>query len=417
MSESQKLQVRLSELRSSINGLLAKGDALTDDESGTLDKQTKELGQVEIRYRAAVSTETEKLQEADRLEQPAGEGSEVRRLIARASLHRYHAAIASGRSTDGAESELKAAYNVDGDDQIPVVALADVGDVEATYAASTTANLEGGEPQRSILGRIFASPIADALGVRMDSVSAGKPRHPVMTDGATAAQTAENTEAAAAVAPTFIVQELVPKRLTVRYSWTYEQSAQIGNDLESSLRRDLRMAMTDAQQVQILNGNGTAPNVRGFLTALSAQNPAPNTVTDYEAYLAALASAVDGLYASSTREVSILAGVETYRHTVRVLQDGSGESAEEALMRRSRSYRSSAHIPAAASNIQNSNILHSGMDANRGDSIAAIWPSITAVRDQYTSAATGLVHLTMILLWDLYAALRPAYRRFSTKIA
>ena len=43
----------------------------------------------------------------------------------------------------------------------------------------------------------------------------------------------------------------------------------------------------------------------------------------------------------------------------------------------------------------------------RGDSVAALWPTLEVVRDQYTKASQGVV-LTWITLWDAKVAFRAA---------
>ena len=49
----------------------------------------------------------------------------------------------------------------------------------------------------------------------------------------------------------------------------------------------------------------------------------------------------------------------------------------------------------------------------RGDSVAAIWPTLEIIRDIYTQASQGVV-LTTVMLWDLEAAFRlAAYDRLT----
>ena len=70
----------------------------------------------------------------------------------------------------------------------------------------------------------------------------------------------------------------------------------------------------------------------------------------------------------------------------------------------------STYIPAIASKKQTA-ILHSagpnGGGVMRGDSVAAMWPTLEVVRDQYTKASQGIV-LTWITLWDAKVAFRAA---------
>ena len=82
----------------------------------------------------------------------------------------------------------------------------------------------------------------------------------------------------------------------------------------------------------------------------------------------------------------------------------------------------SSYVPAPASNVQNGNIFHAagpngGGAAMRGDSIAAVWPTLEVIRDIYSNASQGVL-LTWVTLWDLEAAFRAdAYERIAFKLA
>ena len=55
----------------------------------------------------------------------------------------------------------------------------------------------------------------------------------------------------------------------------------------------------------------------------------------------------------------------------------------------------------------------------RGDSIAAVWPTLNLIRDIYTQAASGVTVLTWceLSLWDCFTAFRAAsYARISYQI-
>ena len=68
-------------------------------------------------------------------------------------------------------------------------------------------------------------------------------------------------------------------------------------------------------------------------------------------------------------------------------------------------------------NVQNGCILHAGNDAMRGDSIAAVWPTLEVIRGIYSQASQGVV-LTWVTLWDAQTAFRSAaYKRVAFKLA
>ena len=121
------------------------------------------------------------------------------------------------------------------------------------------------------------------------------------------------------------------------------------------------------------------------------------------------AEAVDGIHASRETEVTSVIGVDTYRHSAGTYISGSGESGSELLMRRSGGCVASTYIPAKVSMVQQAILHASGPNggAMRGDSVAAMWPTLEIVRDIYSKASQGVV-LTWVGLWDAKVALRSA---------
>ena len=259
----------------------------------------------------------------------------------------------------------------------------------------------------------------------MDSVPSGRTEWPLIAGGVAPTQKAEGTAADAAVAASFSTETLKPKKLTGKYEWTHEQAAQVP-DLEQALRRDLADAVRAKMSDLILNGNETtnAHEPDGFLTKLMA--PAdPGATSTFADYAGTPALAVDGIHASEEGQSALVMGTAAYQHAASTYRTGAGsESAVESLKRRSGSIMASNFVPAAtgAQKIQNGNILHAmgpnggGADM-RGDSVAAVWPTLEVIRDIYTQASRGVV-LTWITLWDAETAFRAAaYKRVAFRLA
>ena len=115
MSDRLKLELRRSEIRQRL-GEIAGTETLTDElrtEAATL--QT-EMGDLEIRYRAAVQSEEEAQRQAG-AELPDAEMRERIELRGRARLTEYLRCRAAGTLPAGAEAELQAAAGVT---QIPL---------------------------------------------------------------------------------------------------------------------------------------------------------------------------------------------------------------------------------------------------------------------------------------------------------
>ena len=435
MTTAQKLALRLSEIRQRLNEIAGlDDDGMTDEVRAEADKLTTEYRAKETQHRAAIVAEGEEQRAAEgEFGNADGEPAEVRALLDRTTLFDYLNPAAGGIGLTGPAAELNAALDVatmgkSGGILLPWrmlecpehrAAPASRGEARAF---TNTGNLDGPTAQRPILQRLFGMDILGALGVRVDSVPSGMTEWPLLNGGVAPGMKAEGAAAADAVAATFVTETLKPKRLTGKYEFTHEQAAQV-SDIEQALRRDLGDAVRAKMSDLILNGDeGTnAHEPDGFLTKLTAPGD-PAAEAAYADYAGVHAQAVDGIHASREGEVSSVIGVASYTHAASVYQSGSGESGSEALMRRSAGCMASSFVPAAQSNIQKGNILHAagpngGGASLRGDSIAAMWPTLEIIRDIYSQASVGVV-LTWVSLWDAETAFRAAaYKRVAFKLA
>ena len=439
MTRSQTLAIRLSEIRQRLNEISGlEPDAMTDEVRTEADRLAGEYKAAETQHRSALIAEGDEARAAEG-EFGAGDGTpaEVRAILDRVTIGDYLAPAAAGVGIVGAAAELAGALEVpthgpSGGVAVPWTVLArGLGEQRAAPEArafTTTGQNDGPQAQRPILQRLFGPGIMDSLGVRMDTVPAGRTEWPLVASGVAPAQVVEGTAAAAAVAMTFSYANLKPKRLTGKYEYTHEAAASV-SDLEQAIRRDLADAIQSAMSNAIINGlavdpndAATAANVQGFLTKIAAPT-APTAEATYAIYAGSHAGLVDGVHASREGEVSSVIGVASYTHAASVYQAGSGESGSEALMRRSMACMASSYIPAPAGTplVQSGNIYHAmgpnGGGVMRGDSVAAVWPTLEIIRDHLTQASQGVV-LTWVSLWDAAVAFRSAaYSRASFQLA
>ena len=413
MTTKQKLELRLSKVRTRLNEIAGlEGDAFTPEIRAEAEALEGEYSGLEVQYRAAIVGESAEEDQAIGLF-PDGsqdsDGAELRQLLSRVTLGDYLSPALAGVGIVGAAAELAAALEVPTTGKGGGVAIP--WRILETRAYTTTAATDGPEMQRPILQRLFGAGILDALGVRLDSVPVGRAEWPLLTSGVSPAQAKEPDAAAAAVAAGFAFANLKPKRLSGSYSISHEMLASVPG-IEQALRRDLADSVKASMNQQIINGTAptdSAPqNVEGLTTALTAvDDTAEATAARYGSLHA---SAVDGLHASRETEVMSVIGTATYQHAASVYIAGSGESGSELLSRRSGGCMASTYIPAAVSMIQPA-ILHAngpnGGGTMRGDSVAAMWPTLEIVRDIYSQASQGVI-LTWIALWDAKVGLRAA---------
>ena len=427
MTKRQKLQIEQSDLREKINALLGL-DELTDEQRAEMEAHTNRAQELEPELRAAIVAEG--AEEAEARGQFGnngdGESAEVRQLLGATTLTDYLSPASAGAAIEGRAAELNAALGVpiagpSGGVSIPWAML-------EVRAFTSTGENDGSEIQRPILQRLFGPGVMDTLGVRMDSVPVGKTEWPLFATGIAPGQVVEKTAAADAVAATFAYANLRPKRLTGKYEFSHEAAASVG-ELEQALRRDLADAIKSKMSDLIINGAAvdvtdaaTAANVTGFLATIGAPDDAAAEAA-YADYAGAHASGIDGLHAEMETEVSSVIGTDVYQHAATVYQTGSGESGSEALKRRSMACRASSYIPDATASpaLQSKgNIFHlsgsNGGGIMRGDSVAAIWPTLEIIRDIYSQASQGVL-LTWVTLWDAKVAFRTAaYERKAFKL-
>ncbi len=412
MKKSVKLAKKASEIRTACNKL-PPGEEHDEKRAELMG----DLETTETEYRAALDEEAE----AETRQHDNGglspEEREARDLTAKAEIRDWFNAAAQGRQPEGRAAEVNSAHGAplvgrSGGPVIPWAVLRTVQEQTEGRAFSTTSGYDGPTRQRPILQELFGPGVADTLGVRFDDAGVGMAEYPLLSGNVAPAQTAEGTAASAAVATSFTVASLKPKKLTAILEFTHEQAASVIG-IEMAYRANLMDSLRSKMQDLLLNGtaptNSNPENVEGFITKLTGSDLSTGQAA-YADYGKLHAEAVDGIHAMTEKEVSSIIADETYRHAAGTYQSGSGESGSEALMRRSRACFASTYIPAIASKKQAA-ILHAGGSnggAMRGDSVGAMWGGgVEVIRDIYTKASQGVV-LTAILLWDAHTALRTA---------
>ena len=410
MVPKHKIELRLSAVRSRLNEIAGmEGDDFTPEIREEAAKLEAEYGNLEIRHRAAIIAEGEAEQNAVGL-LPDGsqdsDGAELRSLLGRVTLADYLQPALAGVGIVGAAAELA--------DALGVEAMGKGGGVAVPWrvleerAFTTTTQNDGPEFQRPILQRLFGPGVMDTLGVRVDSVPVGRTEWPLITSGVAPDQAKETDASADAVAAGFSFASLKPKRITGQYELTHEEIASV-SDIEGALRRDLADAIKSKMSDIIINGpaptNANPQNIEGFISELTATDD--TTEATAARYGMLHAEGVNGIHATMETEVSSVIGDETYRHAAGVYITGSGESGSELLRRRSGGCMASTYIADKANMLQNAILHASGPNggAMRGDSVAAMWPTLEIVRDIYSKASQGIV-LTWVTLWDAKVALR-----------
>ena len=401
MLRSQELQIRRNEITSRLNDLAGR-DTLTAEERTEITTLSNELETNTAQYRAAVSTESESA--AETRSASDGESAEIRSLSERARLGLYLQAAVESRTVTGVEAELGSARGL-APGVIPWDAFVprnQVEDRQDTATEVTTDSQGGPRNQAEILARVFARSATQFLQVEMPSVDVGTASYPVFSSGNSASFAAKGSKVDAGAA-TIVSNVVNPTRLSVGYLWGIEDEASL-RGLESALRDDASMAMSDKLDSQIIAGDGTAPNLSGFLDATSGPLGAAPTASGSSAYtwaqyVALLTGRVDGLYANALSEVRCLVGPGIFRHQAGIYRAAeTDETAEDYYRVRSGGYRISANMPALDSSSQKVGDLLFVRGMTRA-AVAPVWSGVRAIRDEVTNASSGRIRLTLIALY------------------
>ncbi len=429
MLDSQKLEIRASEIRTRLNEIAGlEGDALTDEIRTECDKLTGEYGDVELRRRAAIVAEDDQRKAAELRggggDDAGAETRALRDLQGRASLTGYLRHFADGEQLSGAERELAehrglaTSGNVIPWDALLVPPRDGHGAAELRADAVTPAPASGNPVhQAAILQRVFARSAVRRLGVAMPSVGVGVASYPVIAAGQSAAFVAAD-DAKEAAAGTVTPKTLQPKRLQARAVFRIEDSM-ITAGLESALREDLALSVGDALDAQLI-GAGSA-DVRGFLATAAnggiADYADPGAVVTFAAAAEQAARGVDGKYAGSESECTWVIGTATYQKLAALIQANDSTSATERLRRLLRDFMASANIPGAASDIQQGIIGKMGAPDGGMNAVCPLWEGLRLIRDEVTKAAEGQIAVTAVALHNFAILRSDAFVRTKLKLA
>ena len=344
-----------------------------------------------------------------------------RDLIRRVELRSYIQAAAQEKALLGAELELNKEVGLDDRNQVPYAAL--LADehraainkmaLEESWSWETRADAYGtindsavARNNQEVLRRVFERTITRAFfEVMMPAAPRGLPNYPVFTSAA-AGQAVAAGAAIDAESYSYSGSTIDLTRIGARYMLRVEDIARMAG-LESVLRSDLRMILGVLLDKQILNGDGVAPNVRGFFprTADVANPGAVATIADFDGHFA---DRVDGIYAASVAGVKMLIDVPVYRflYKNRTSQAGGvvagkvtglpeGRHWTDVVAEGTGGMRATTQGPAAVANVSKG-ITFVPRELR---SYAPVWQGLELIRDPYTGAAKGEVALTMFMLF------------------
>ena len=392
-------------------------ETLGDEQRSELDAIEAGTPDMERQLRAAtVAVEDEEAEQREAgaaARQPEGDAETRERaeLRSKVRLTGYISAAIEQRAAAGAEAEYNAALNITGN-RFPLELLAPPEQRQAQVETRATTDVDVMATPRRWLDRLFAGTAAMRLGITMESVPTGSASFPVTTAGASAAQLARSTDAAADASWVIGVTEMKPKRNAVRLQFSIEDAARIPG-LESALTRDLGMALSEGIDRAIFLGDASATGTDSDITGLQTAAITEATITQTNKVsgpgsLAAFTGLVDGIHAMGLNDLNVVASVGAYRLWENSIINSTADNMTLAAFLRlaGLSWMSRGEIDVNTANNDFGAFVGRGMGID-GAGVAAVWEAGELIRDPYSGAARGEVGLTLCYLWD-FALPRPA---------
>ena len=391
MLRSQKLEIKSVEIRGKLSEL-AGLDSLEEDQRTELKEKTAELRQVEEQRVAALEVETLEGEQAEKRDVLGDvldpEERERQEILGKARLGNAIRAVIDGKPLQGAESELRSAFSLSGDHEIPHE-LFEPREARAATDAPATGTQVNEQPVQPF---IYQEGAAGFLGIDMPQVGGGTASHPVLTTGTPAGMKAKGAAADETVAA-FTISTSTPKRVTGSFRVRVEDMA-LFPQLEDSLRRDIPMSLSNAVEEQILNGDGSSPNITGLLERLT--DPTAAATKDLPGtYVGTVAGSLDGVHGYTLGDLRTLAGKATYQAMASGYFDSTAVSVASYLDAATAGVRMSDRIPDVASNVQ-PGIVRLGMRPMCA--VSVVWGGVTLIRDIYSGAASGEIVVTALQL-------------------
>ena len=433
MQASTRLRLEQSTLNENINGRLA-ADSMTETERTELQTWTKRSQEVEVELRAAILVEDTDEQVVDVADLDTEQRERIE-LRGKAKVTNFVLAALRGKQPSGAEAEIQAAEGVI-DGGIPL-AMWEPTPEQRAAEQRVVAALPGtvGINLDPIMPAIFANSIAPKLGIQMPRVGSGTYATATISTSQSAAALAKSA-AAVAVAGAFTVGTTGPKRVSARLELTIEDIMSIGVDnYESSLRENIALRISDELDDQMVNGNGTAPDLTGMFQRLTdPTGTAPATIAAFDDFVALFAGGIDGLWANTTKDVGVVVNPESYRLAVKTFRDrviDTGQRGGVSLgdqsfadygMEKYGQFWTNKRMPDKASHIAQAILYRmgrSGMGASAGmrTAVCPVWGEI-GIDDIVSGSAKAERYFTMhVLLGDVILTQPDAYAQVRLRVS
>ena len=381
MTILQKLHLRQSEIRESINALLGT-DSRSDEQDAELSTLTAAGLAIEPEIRAAIVASPD----PQEVVTPTGDPEARERLEIRSKtgLADFLSAAAGGREVTGAAKDYAASVGCSPLNRLPLDIFGNGG--QETRAITSAPAVDG--PVETAVPYVFQRSAAESLGIQMPTHGPGAVQIPRVTTAPPADVLAKDAAAPAAAA-VIALDARTPKRISGQFEVRVEDLA-VYPELEAVLGESIRGALSNELDNEVFNGSATGLN--GLLLQAADVAVAP-AVETYSTGIGRFAALVDGSHAYSLADLRCVVGPSTYAQYMGLISDGVPLA--DYLESKLGSFRVSNRMPAVAAKGQKGIVtLNGGPSPIR----VYVWNALEIVRDPYSGAGAGKVTLTATAL-------------------
>ena len=330
---------------------------------------------------AAVDAEEARVAAARLVHTTDPEVREQRALCGRANVGEIILSVLERRSVDGATLEAQQAYGL-GPNQVPLEMLREQRAVTPSIANVAT-------EEADVLQPVFSTGVGAFLSVDRPSVPMGDAVYPVLTTRPSVGGPHADSTDVPETTGGFDSDLLPPERIQASFIYKRVDALRFPA-IDPSIRMGLNGGLEEKLDYEVIAG------ANGLLTGANLANHNVAAVTAFADYISRFGYArVDGRFASELGDLRTVAGAGTYGHMGSVYRSNNADySVVDSLMAKTAGVRVSAHVPAVASNKQNS-VIRLGL---RRDMVQPTWQAVTIIVDEYGAlAGKGEIEVSAVL--------------------
>ena len=191
------------------------------------------------------------------------------------------------------------------------------------------------------------------------------------------------------------------------------------------MRQHISLVLSDELDDQLLNGDTQNDDLTGIFQRLTDPSAPGAGVAAFDDFVAAFADGIDGLWSSTMSEVSIVAGVDTYKLSAKTFRDATGQdlgsiSFADYAAAHTAGWWTNKRMPATASNVQQAILCRKGRSMMPDPMRLAVAPhwGYISVDDIYTGARKAeRRYVLSVLVGDVILVQPSAYAQVSFRVS